>query len=437
MRTKILILGAGKSSTVLIQYLQQKAVENNWTIVLADGDMELAKSKLKVHPSAKAVLIDIANDDQRKTIIKDCDIVVSMLPHALHYLVAVECIMFNKHLFTASYVDDSMRQLAQDIEKNNLFFLCEMGLDPGIDHMSAMELIDRIKEKGGKIKGFKSHCGGLIADVSDNNPWHYKISWNPQNIIMAGKAGALFLEHGFEKRIHYVAIFNNAPMVQIPQLGALSYYPNRDSLHYIKTYALNEVVDFMRTTLRHPDFCKGWDAIIKLGLTNENILLERPLSIYDWFSNHLKSNGLEQMFSYMMKDALLNTMITYLDLDSTETIPHELKCNAHILQWILERKWKLETGDKDRVVMLHEITYTLNEVEYLVQSSMVIDGENETNTAMAKTVGLPLAMAVCAFIKGDIQIKGLHIPTLPSIYQPILKTLKENGIQFHEIETRL
>ncbi len=435
MGAKILILGAGKSATILVQYLQQKAVENNWYIILADGDELLAKNKWNNANNGHAVGFDILDPIDRSNFIKNADVVISMLPPALHLLVAKDCLAHLKPLFTASYVDDQLKALAPEIEAKNLLFLCEMGLDPGIDHMSAMELIHRIQNMGGIITHFKSHCGGLIAPESDNNPWHYKISWNPRNIILAGKAGALYLEDGFTKELHYQQLFQNAPKVHIPYHEALSYYPNRNSLSYIETYKLKEIQNFVRTTLRHTQFCSGWDAIIKLGLTDEkNITRNINDTINSWFNQHLIANHLTEIYNGMLMDPLLKIQLDYLDFKNEIQIPILFNNNAAILQWILEAKWKLSSIDKDMVIMLHEIKYMLHDKQHEIHSSMIIKGEDATNTAMAKTVGLPLAMGVCAYLMGTINLTGLHIPTHPNIYKPILKTLAEEGIIFEEIE---
>lgn len=435
MKKQILILGAGKSATVLIQYLQKKAVENNWYIVLADGDQSLADSKWNNAENGHAVGFDINDAQLRNKYIQSSDLVVSMLPAFLHILVAKDCVQQSKPLFTASYVDEQMKVLEKAINEKGLLFLCEMGLDPGIDHMSAMELIHRIQNKGGKITKFKSHCGGIIAPESDNNPWHYKISWNPRNIILAGKAGALFLENGKEKIINYEQLFDFAPTIQIPNLGQLSYYPNRNSLPYIDTYSLQNVQEFVRTTIRHQSFCKGWNYIIKLALTDETAFERKEaLTIHEWFQNHLQTNKLAAVYEQILADDALRTQFEFMGLNEAINIPLNLNTNASILQWILENKWKLDLNDKDLVVMMHEITYMLDNKEHQINSSLVVKGENDRITAMAKTVGLPLAMGVCAYLKGEITLTGLHIPTDPSIYQPILKALAAEGIIFIEAE---
>jgi saccharopine dehydrogenase (NADP+, L-glutamate forming) len=434
-QARILILGAGKSASVLIQYLQKQATLNDWYIILADGDKQLAEKKWNNAQNGHAIGFNIENTEERKKNIQDAAIVVSMLPAFLHILVAKDCVLQNKPLFTASYVDENMKALETEIKAKNLLFLCEMGLDPGIDHMSAMELIHRIQKKGGKITGFKSHCGGLVAPENDNNPWHYKISWNPRNIILAGKAGAIFLEDGKTKQIHYDTLFSEAPKLQILGYGQLSYYPNRNSLSYIDTYQLQGVTNFVRTTLRDTQFCSGWDAIIKLGLTSENIIENNAqLNVKQWFNEHIQNNHLQDVYSSIMSNELQHQQFHFLGLDEETLIPLTFNTNAQILQWILENKWKLESTDKDMVVMMHEMSYTLNNKTHQVQSSLVVKGKNDVETAMAKTVGLPLAMSVCAYLKGELNITGLHIPINPIIYEPILKSLNQEGIYFEETE---
>jgi saccharopine dehydrogenase-like NADP-dependent oxidoreductase len=436
MSQTILIIGAGKSATVLIQYLQQKAVENDWYILLADGDEAIAKNKWNNAPNGTALGIDIKNDLDRQNLVQKADIVVSMLPAQLHFLVAKDCLQFSKPLFTASYVDDNMRSIATEIESKQLLFLCEMGLDPGIDHMSAMAIIDEIHEKGGKITSFKSHCGGLVAPESDDNPWHYKISWNPRNIILAGKAGAIYLENGATVTKNYTAIFDQTPVVDLPGIGHLAYYPNRNSLSYIDTYHLHGVNNFVRTTLRYPAFCTGWNAIVQLNLTDETVIELAPnTTVKNWFDAHIQQNGLEKILEKFTQDASIKNQLVFIGLYASTIIPAEFNSKASILQWLLEGKWKLEPTDKDLVVMLHEIEYSIGTRKFKLDSSLVLTGEDAINTAMATTVGLPLAMGVCAYLKGEIKMTGLHIPIDARIYKPILKNLAEEGIVFQETLT--
>ena len=436
MSQTILIIGAGKSATVLIQYLQQKAVENDWYILLADGDEAIAKNKWNNAPNGTALGIDIENNLDRQNLVQKADIVVSMMPAQLHFLVAKDCLHFGKPLFTASYVDDNMRSIASEIEAKQLLFLCEMGLDPGIDHMSAMAIIDEIHQKGGKITSFKSHCGGLVAPESDDNPWHYKISWNPRNIILAGKAGAIYLENGATISKDYSTIFEQAPVVDLPGIGHLAFYPNRNSLSYIDTYHLHGVKDFVRTTLRYPAFCIGWNAIVQLHLTDETVIDLAPnTTVKNWFESHIQQKGLEQILEKFTQDPAIKVQLEFIGLYEPTPIPSQFNSNASILQWLLEGKWKLTATDKDLVVMLHEIEYSIGTRQFKLESSLVLTGEDAINTAMATTVGLPLAMGVCAYLKGEIKMTGLHIPIDARIYQPILKSLAEEGIVFQETLT--
>jgi saccharopine dehydrogenase (NADP+, L-glutamate forming) len=445
MSTNILILGAGKSATFLIEYLQQKAVENNWYILLVDGDEKVAIKKWNNAPNGHAIGIDIKDTTKRHDLISSSTVVISMLPAFLHSLVAEDCLLLGKSLFTASYVEEGMKKIQNQIQEKGLLFLCEMGLDPGIDHMSAMELIHRIQKQGGKITSFASHCGGLIAPESDNNPWHYKISWNPRNIILTGKSGAIYLENGKKVSIPYSQLFQGYPIINIEGIAPLTYYPNRNSLDYIQTYSLVGIQNFVRTTLRSVDFCAGWNAIVQLKLTDEtSFQLQENTTIQQWFRNHLTVHSLEEKYDHLIQDPTLFSLLHYLDLNSNQLIQVHFNNtkhsspsnyttnNASILQWILEDKWKLAPSDKDMIVMQHQIEYVFQNQTHFIESSLILKGKDATHTAMSCTVGLPLAISVCAYLKGEITCTGLHIPTLPEIYEPVLKVLKEEGIVFTE-----
>ena len=227
----ILLFGAGKSATVLIDYLKQLSTEKNWQVTVADSDLKAVQLKVGAHSHTKAVAVDVTNESVRKQYITSADLVISLMPPHLHYLIAVDCITLKKHLLTASYLDEDIKKLSPDIKQSNVLFLYEMGLDPGIDHMSAMQLIHSIKKQGGRITSFKSHCGGLIAPESDDNPWHYKISWNPRNIIMAGKAGAVYKEGGDTVELKYADLFSAKHNVPKSKSGRLSIdNPGRETL---------------------------------------------------------------------------------------------------------------------------------------------------------------------------------------------------------------
>lgn len=425
----ILLLGAGKSATILIDYLKQTANEKNWRVTVADINLAAVQSKVGEDERVKAVGISIENEKEREQLIKEADVVISMLPPALHYLVAIDCLGFGKHLLTASYVDEKIKALTNDIRQKGILFLCEMGLDPGIDHMSAMQLIHRIKANGGTIQSFVSHCGGLVAPESDDNPWHYKISWNPRNVVLAGKAGAVYREKLKVKGQKYEELFADCAEVNIDGLGQLAYYPNRNSLSYIPVYALDEVDSFMRTTLRHPDFCKGWKKVVDLGLTNESKKLDTTGLSVSAFLHQCFTNKKISIESFT---DLLQIQFRFLGLDDHTLINKGVCSSAEVLQFILEKKWVLQEDDKDMIVMMHEIDYEVNNQKSTIKSTLIVKGENSLRTAMAKTVGLPLGIAATLLLEEKITERGLHIPIVPGIYEPVLQALEHHGIRFHE-----
>lgn len=301
----ILLFGAGKSATVLINYLKKLSTEKNWKVTVIDSNLNMVQEKVGEQPNMHAVAADVLNSDERKSYINQADLVISLMPPQLHFLIAQDCLNCKKHLLTASYLDEDIKELSNQIQQSGVVFLYEMGLDPGIDHMSAMQLIHSIKKEGGNILSFKSHCGGLIAPESDNNPWHYKISWNPRNIIMAGKAGAVYKEAGNEIQLGYEHLFTANNLVQVPELGLYAYYLNRNSLGYIDLYDLHSANTFMRTTLRHPDFCFGWKNIIDLKLTDEEKVYETDgLTVSDFFKLHFEKHGFSEWLTKLLSSRL-------------------------------------------------------------------------------------------------------------------------------------
>jgi len=420
----ILLIGAGKSATVLIDYLIAEAESNNWKFIVADTSREQVLLKTNNSPFAEAVQLDVTNEKQRGDLIQKAHIVISMMPPALHFLVAKDCVEYRKHLLTASYLDDKMKSLKDEIADRKLLFICEMGLDPGIDHMSAMKIVDEIKTQGGRITSFKSHCGGLVAPESDDNPWHYKISWNPRNIVMAGQSGAVYKLNNETKTIPYKELFDCTNEIVFDGLKGLAFYPNRDSLSYISTYKLPDTSTFIRTTLRHVDFFKGWNAIVHAGLTNEteNINVS-GLTFAKWSSPVLPFVNDEN-----------KVMLQFLGLFDDILVPSFVKTSADILQFLVETKLKMLPADKDMIVMLHEFEYELEGKSKSLKSCLVVKGEDSLRTAMAKTVGLPLGIAAKLILNETIKLKGLHIPTVKEIYDPVLKELENMGIKFTETD---
>jgi saccharopine dehydrogenase-like NADP-dependent oxidoreductase len=419
---RILVLGAGKSATCLIDYLTRVCTENHWVLTIGDADAEALRKKLQKSASVHPVRVNVENPDERKSLIENADLVISLLPPALHILIAGDCVENSKNLLTASYVDDEIRKLSPRIREKKLFFLCEMGLDPGIDHMSAMQIIHRIQGAGGNISVFRSHTGGLVAPESDDNPWHYKISWNPANVVKAGSAGAIFKEAGQIKKISYPDLFEKTGLVEIKPLGKFAWYPNRDSLAYIPVYGLESAHSFIRTTLRHPDFCAGWKNLVKAGLTDDETPVPSGIkTLIEWSRPILPFVNASNKYLY-----------DQLGLFENEPLPAGITRSAKILQYLLEKNWKMKDTDKDMILMLHEFEYELNNKKKFLQSSLIVKGENALRTAMAKTVGLPLGIAAKLVLENKIQLQGLHIPITQEIYEPVLNELALEGIRFRE-----
>lgn len=375
-------------------------------------------------PFAEAVECNINNDEAREALIQKATVVISMMPPALHFLIAKDCVENRKHLLTASYLDHSIKSLQDEINHKKLLFLCEMGLDPGIDHMSAMKLIDKIKQDAGRITSFKSHCGGLVAPGCDDNPWRYKISWNPRNVVLAGNAGAIYLQDGATQQVAFAQLFHNSHTVNVDGLDALAYYPNRDSLSYIPVYKLQSATTFMRTTLRYPAYFAGWSAIVDAGLTNDTTPLSPMPSSYKSWSAAIAPFVNEQ------NEAMLN----YLGLFSHEPLPASAQTSADVLQYLLETKLAMQPTDRDMIVMLHQLEYECKGVTKKLESSLVVEGADSVHTAMAKTVGLPLGIAAKLILNGTLQLTGLHIPILKEIYEPVLEELEHEHIRFVETE---
>lgn len=440
----ILILGAGKSATVLIDYLLEQAAILDFTVTLGDLDAELAAQKINGNNRGKAVYFNSQDTTIREKCIAEADIVVSLLPAFLHPVVAKDCVRLKKHFVSASYVGDEMRALHEAAVEAGIILLNEIGLDPGIDHMSAMQLIDEVKAKGGVIACFESYTGGLIAPESDNNPWNYKFTWNPRNVVLAGQGTAKFLQDNTYKYIPYHQLYTRYDILAIPNYGEFEGYPNRDSLAYRKIYGLENTATIVRGTLRKRGFCDAWNVFVQLGMTDDTYTMENA-HVFTWkmFTQaFLPGNAIDvrqALANYLgISDTVILDKLNWLGLfDETPVFenpdPTKLYSPAQILQHLLEQKWTLAPGDKDMCVMMHVMDYTLDNVTRRIYSSMVATGKDEVYTAMAKTVGLPAAIATKMILTGAIKKTGVVIPVTPDIYNPVLKELADNyAIQFVE-----
>ncbi|QEH42350.1 saccharopine dehydrogenase C-terminal domain-containing protein [Chitinophaga sp. XS-30] len=435
----ILLFGAGKSATCLIDYLLANAPRQKWHITVADNDLMLIKSKIGKSYYATPAAIDIKDQAVRQQLIQETDLVISLLPPALHIIIAKDCLRSSKNLLTASYIDPEIRKLEKDIEKAGLLFMYEMGLDPGIDHMSAMKLIHSIEKKGGQIFSFKSYCGGLVSPESNDNPWQYKISWNSRNIVLAGTSGAIYREKGKVKEVGYAQLFDQSKTVQVPGLGKLAYYPNRDSLSYVDVYSLGNIPTFMRATLRYPDFCEGWNALVKLGLTDDAQKMDTTnMPYFKWAAQHVKvdkqlshEENIAKFLGVSSKSKLIR-QLKFLGILNGDLINQGEQTSAGVLQHVLDVRLKMEPSDKDMIVMLHEIEFERRNMATKLHSYMIVQGEDNLRTAMAKTVGLPLGIMAKLLLSGNLQLKGLHVPVMPEVYNPVLRELEEHDIRFEE-----
>jgi len=448
MKRTILLLGAGKSSTALIDYFSQHAEKENWQLTVADRSLEAAAEKA-TGAAVHAMQLDIQDEPQLREAISGKALVISLLPASLHGNVARLCVQQGVNLATASYVSPEMTELHEEALRRGVTLLNECGLDPGLDHMSAMQLIDRLRKDGAAITSFKSYTGGLVAPESNDNPWGYKFSWNPRNVILAGQGTARYIENGRYQYIPYNRLFQLAEKIAVrsstsgtSEVLHFDGYANRDSLAYRKIYGLDQVPTLLRGTLRQENFCKAWNVFVQLGLTDDTFTVED--------SAHLTYAGLVQSFlpssagrtvdenlaAFMQLDPEdeIMEMIRWTGILSGENIGMAKATPAQILQQLLETKWKLRPTDKDMIVMQHRIKYrNANESnEFEILSSLLVKGEDAVRTAMAKTVGLPLASASRMLLNNVLVKKGVVVPVGMELYEPVLQELRHAGILFEE-----
>lgn len=436
---KILVIGAGRSSANLIKYLIDHADNEKWAIRVGDMDISLAEQKTSQSPFAECFVLNATDTNQRRTEIKQADLVISMLPAAMHLLVAKDCIEFGKNVITPSYIPDEMWALDQSAKEKGVLILNEMGVDPGIDHMSAMKIIHELKAKGAQLESFESFTGGLIAPQSDNNPWNYKITWNPRNVVLAGYGGtAQFQESNHLKFIPYHKLFSRITNIMIEGHGSFDGYANRDSLKYKKIYGLEKIPTIFRGTLRRSGFCAAWDSLVQLGITDDSFLVENPvnLSWREFTTSFLQLNDGESPEDAFRRTITSNDevfqKVKWLGIFDDMSLNIVSGSPAVALQKLIEIKWKLEENDIDMIVMWHRFRFELNGVRQEIQSSLITPGDDQIHTAMSKTVGLPIGIAARMVLNGKLKLTGVQLPVIPEIYLPVLDELKEYGIDFNE-----
>lgn len=441
---KILIIGAGKSTSVLIEYLLNKSQAENLEITVGDLDIINAEKMTGGHPRAKAVSLDIFKKDEREKAVEEADIVISMLPARFHIEVAKDCVKFGKNMVTASYISEEMQELDEAVKEKGLVFMNEIGVDPGIDHMSAMQVIDRIREEGGKMILFESFTGGLVAPESDTNLWNYKFTWNPRNVVVAGQGGvAKFIQEGKFKYIPYNRLFRRTEFIEVKGYGKFEVYANRNSLKYQSIYGLDNALTLYRGTIRRVGFSRAWNMFVQLGMTDDSYVMENSeaMTYRDFVNSFLPyspTDSVELKFRHNLKidqDDIMWDKLLELDLFNPEKkVGLKNATPAQILQKILMDKWTLSQEDKDMIVMYHKFGYELNGEKKQIDATMVNIGQDQSKTAMARTVGLPVAIAALKILNGTISTPGVQLPITKEVYAPILEELAENGIVFTEEE---
>ena len=437
----ILIFGAGRSSKTLINYLVENATVFNWKIKIAD----LAFDETDKIAGVLYSVLDVKDEFERDAEVKNADLVISMLPARFHKYVARSCVKFSKNLLTASYETPELKAFESEVNEKGLFFLNECGLDPGLDHMSAMKIIDQIKSAGHELICFESFTGGLVAPESDNNPWNYKFSWNPRNVVLAGQGGpAKFIQNGKIKYIPYNRLFRRTELIDLGKFGMFEGYANRDSLKYLEKYSLHGIPTIFRGTLRRPGFSRAWNVFVQLGATDDSYVMENieSMTYRDFINSFLPYHPTDsvelKLFHYLNipQDSDIIYKLKWLGIFDNTPIGLKDATPAQVLEKVLMEKWQLQPNDKDMIVMWHKFVYRDHEngEQYIKTSSLAVTGNDRNHTAMAKTVGLPLAVAAKLVLNGELNLKGMYIPNVQEIYGPVLNELEGFDIIFNDQE---
>ncbi len=435
-KKRVLILGAGLVSRPMVRYLLELPdVET----VVATRTVSKAQDLIAGHPNGKAVPLLVDNEPELHRLVADADVVVSLLPYTYHATVARHCLDLKKHLVTTSYVGDAMRQFSEPAAKSGLLFLNEIGLDPGIDHMSAMVIIDRVRDAGGKVVSFVSSCGGLPAPDANDNPLGYKFSWSPKGVLMAGRNDARFLKDGKEVFIPSSRLFSSYWKARVEGLGELEAYPNRNSLPYIELYGLQGIKTMLRATFRNTGWCETMQALVNLGLLKDDREWSdlKRMTYGQWLREFVPEEGdLRQDVAKRLGlsiDSPVIQRLGWLGLFSDECIGLERGSSLDILAKAMLERMSYKPGERDMIVLQHqfEVVYPDNRGEF-IESTLIDFGQPNGDSAMARTVSLPAAIAVKMIIEGQLQLTGVKIPVVPEIYQPVLTELEKLGIKFQE-----
>lgn len=435
----ILVIGAGRSTYFLLEYLRKKSKEFDWTVTVADFSQTNLDNNVPRKDGIQTQVLDLSNTKERENLIAQQDIVVSMAPPFFHGEIAKDCLYTGQHLLTASYLNTTIEGINQEAKKKGLLFLNELGLDPGLDHLSAKQAIDDLKSRDANITGFYSYTGGLIAPDSDNNPWHYKLSWNPMNVVKAGQSWARYKESGKHKVVPYNQLFRRLSQINVPGYGNFDSYYNRNSLPYEKLYGLKDLNNLVRGTLRKEGFCRAWDLLVQTGLTSDiesfNLKGKTIAEFVGMFLPETPNQPIKERWCELLginpHDEAFQKL-EWLGLLEDKPAPIEFGTPAELLKAILLEKIALEPEDRDLIVMVHYFDFELQGEKMRRKTYLTLEGDDSQKTAMAKTVGLPLGIAAHLVMNGEFNFTGVHLPMHADLYEPVLEELKRHGIIFRE-----
>jgi len=438
---KVLVLGAGLVSKPGVTYLlKQKDI----FVTVASRTVSKAENLVEGFSNGKAIQLNVQDEENLAELIKNNDIIVSLLPWVHHQKVANLCITHEKHMATTSYVSEGMKELHDKAVKKNLLFLNEIGVDPGIDHMSAMKIIDDVYDNGGKVVHFYSYCGGLPAPKDNDNPYGYKFSWSPKGVVLASRNSAKFLENGKLVEIEGKDLFLNYRLEEIEGLGKYEVYPNRDSMPYKDLYNLKDAQTVMRGTYRNIGWCDTLKKMVDLGLIDENpvqglkgITFRKMMA--DLINEKDSSDVLRKVAEKLglETDSAVIKRLEWLGLFSEEQVP-DFDNKLDILSYLLEKKLIFKDDEKDMIILQHKFTVeNADKTKDLITSTLIDYGEALKESSMARTVSLPLAIGVRFMAEGKFNLTGVQIPITKEIYEPVLKELETLNIKMDERKFRL
>jgi len=436
---KVLVLGAGLVSRPLVAYLLEKDFE----VKVASRTVSKAEALIKGYKNGSAESLNVNDEKHLDQLVKNCDLAISLVPYTYHVQIAELCIKYKKHLVTTSYVSPAMSALNTRALEADICILNEIGLDPGIDHMSAMKIIHEVENNNSKVISFKSYCDGLPAMSNNNRPLRYKFSWSPQNVVMAGKNTGQFLEDGEIVFIPGTELFKNYQILDIEGVGSFEAYTNRDALPYKELYGLKDAETIFRETLRNVGWCYTMKKAREIGLFNDEPradlkgmnyyeLMQKLIEIddsYDLIEDTAYFLGLEK-HSTVMKN------LEWLGLFSEDPLP-EGNTVMDVFSELLQQKLAMEADDLDLIVLYHRFIAQYPNKNELITSTLVDTRIPKGDSAMSRTVSLPAAIAAAMLINEKIKIRGVHIPVQPEIYNPVLEELEQMGVNFTEKATQL